>query len=309
MDNHFDYHSTFFRRPYWTESNRRFVKFWSGTTAVILLLQLVFMNISRNIPVAHIEKQIVQHYFSTFLSELSLAEEVTEQPQPETAERAEKAEVDFSRMRDREVVEHLLNKRPANRTRLSVEKFKQKFDDPSLDNALEEIVHDKTQHFKLLTSIISDVPPLATPPSEPAYSPLESIFRRREIANENLKMFKQKASSEVNIKPPEITDFGLVKGYRNYEQTLRISNGNLQLIRYCLEKFVGNMSLIKGNIVVKFEIHPDGYVVPESIKIIETDIRDPRALACIQKRIRRWRNFPKVALEQGNYTITQKYIF
>ncbi|RMH81243.1 MAG: hypothetical protein D6681_18280, partial [Calditrichaeota bacterium] len=119
----------------------------------------------------------------------------------------------------------------------------------------------------------------------------------------------EKQDSGVAIPKAQFTDFEIVKGFRDYEETMSVVSTNRRSLKPCFDRLHRRDPSARGSVTVKFDIHPDGYVIPESIRIIQTDIKDPRILQCIKRSVRRWRNFPPVALEMGQYTITQKYIF
>jgi hypothetical protein len=80
-------------------------------------------------------------------------------------------------------------------------------------------------------------------------------------------------------------------------------------VKYCFERMNHFDPTFSGYLLLRFTIHPDGYVIPASIKFLKTDIKDPRVLDCIRKQLQRWRNFTPIAYEDGNFTVTRKYVF
>ena len=80
-------------------------------------------------------------------------------------------------------------------------------------------------------------------------------------------------------------------------------------IKYCFEKYARYDPSISGDLSISFAIHPDGFVIPASVKITKSTIRDPRISDCVRKQIQRWRNFIPLAYENGNFKITRKYVF
>jgi hypothetical protein len=173
---------------------------------------------------------------------------------------------------------------------------------------------------------IKDEPPTTSPPSvisainnissqsakrsKTRYSAIKSLKKKSDIYRLNTALYSPNKDNQkkVNIQQPNFTDFEVVKGYRDHEEIISIANGNTRLVKLCIEKY-NKKYAIGGKVEVKYSIHPDGHVIPESIRIVNTDIEDPRIANCIKKNISRWRNFPQVAVELGEYSITQKYIF
>ena len=113
----------------------------------------------------------------------------------------------------------------------------------------------------------------------------------------------------VGIRRTEFTDFEIISGVRNSDDILGVASKNRKLIQHCIDKIYRLYPNSTGNIVVKFDIHPEGYTIPGSVRVIESNVSDPRVLQCVKRSIRRWRNFPRVAYEMGTYSMTQKYIF
>ena len=113
----------------------------------------------------------------------------------------------------------------------------------------------------------------------------------------------------VEIGGTDFTDFEIISGIRNNDEILGVASENRKLIQHCIDKIYRLYPNSTGNIVVKFDIHPEGYTIPGSVRVIESNVSDPRVLQCVKRSIRRWRNFPRVAYELGTYSMTQKYIF
>ncbi|MGH1364731.1 MAG: AgmX/PglI C-terminal domain-containing protein [Calditrichia bacterium] len=103
------------------------------------------------------------------------------------------------------------------------------------------------------------------------------------------------------------TDFGVVQASANYEGMIAVADDNKRLVKSCLRRTYRNDPTFKGHMVVKFMIHAKGFVIPESVTILKSNLRDRRLIHCITKNIKRWKNFP--AADSGVYPIVQKYIF
>ncbi len=145
--------------------------------------------------------------------------------------------------------------------------------------------------------------------------PLEAYLARRKSyssANEQVGSSDPRRSAEngaVAINSASLTDFDVLQGVRDYEQTIAVAKTNERTIKVCVDRQYRLNPLFRGSLVVQFDIHPNGHVMPESIRIISSDIADARVTNCITRNIRRWKNFPQVPQTNGKYTITQKYVF
>jgi hypothetical protein len=81
------------------------------------------------------------------------------------------------------------------------------------------------------------------------------------------------------------------------------------MVEFCFQKARRINANIRGYVKFEFRISYEGYVVPESIRIVDSTIRDPQIEACIKKRIRRWRDFEKLDEKMGIARIVQKFAF
>lgn len=149
-------------------------------------------------------------------------------------------------------------------------------------------------------------------PEKPAWAAaaksMENYRAQRRSYEQNIRKLNRD-KNKVTIPESEFTDFEIISGIRDDEETLAIASENRKLLQHCIDRIHRLNASVRGNIVVKFDIHPEGYAIPESVRIIEADVPDPQVLQCIKRSIKRWRNFPRVAYELGVYSLTQKYIF
>ena len=116
-------------------------------------------------------------------------------------------------------------------------------------------------------------------------------------------------NDQINIPLPQTIKFASSNGNRDLYETTAIIEMNESDIKFCFDRAARFNPGFSGNILISFTIHPDGYVIPSSIKIVKSDINDSRILNCIVKSMRRWRNFKRLAYEEGSYTVMRKYIF
>ena len=114
---------------------------------------------------------------------------------------------------------------------------------------------------------------------------------------------------EINIPIPKTIQIASQNGSRDFYETIATMEANEIDIKYCFEKYARYDPSIAGDLSISFSIHPDGFVIPASVKITQSTIRDPRISDCIRKQIQRWRNFAPLAYENGNFKITRKYVF
>jgi|GEM_PF-5159924 len=118
---------------------------------------------------------------------------------------------------------------------------------------------------------------------------------------------RSQADNRFKLSNKNKTDFGIVHASGNSEEIIATANENKRLVKSCLRKAYRNDPTFQGHMVVKFTIHPRGYVLPETVKILKSNLRDRKMEKCIIKNIKRWKNFPEASGE--GYPIVQKYIF
>jgi len=292
-----------FRRPFWTSSNRRFFSILAVT--IVVEISAIQLSVEKFSKISSSANQILKKKYYAIL--VKNRDNGTPKPANGGWFDAPKSSKPAAQSR-------------ANRKKMAVAHetagLTARLIFPSSQNkrrnegaTVAKILGSKSAHRAALQTALKKIPGPVDPPSEKTRNPLEVLLSRKKSSQQNIKIFERFKQGKVSMAPPSITDFDVPSGYRTQKQTLVTINKNSQFIRYCLEKFYAGDPTVKGNIVVKFDIHPNGYVVPESVRIIQSGISDPRVIRCIKKNIRRWRNFPKVAMEMGDYTITQKYVF
>ena len=136
-----------------------------------------------------------------------------------------------------------------------------------------------------------------------------AIRREKKLSYRNeVKIFRSH-QNHIHIPIPETIQLASQNGSRDFHETIATMEINEIDIKYCFEKFARFDPSISGDVSISFSIHPDGFVIPASVKVTKTTIRDPRIVDCIRKQIQRWRNFNRLAYEDGNFTVTRKYVF
>ena len=98
-------------------------------------------------------------------------------------------------------------------------------------------------------------------------------------------------------------------GYRDPEEIERVVYKHQDMIRHCFNKEARYQAGLSGYIKVQFSISPFGYVLPESIKILSSTLRNRQIEQCIKNYIKRWRGFSRLDESMGIATVVQKFVF
>ena len=99
------------------------------------------------------------------------------------------------------------------------------------------------------------------------------------------------------------------KGYRDPIEIERVVETNQPMVEFCFRKEARKNLGLKGFVKVEFRISFEGYVLPESIRIVSSSLRNKKVEKCIKNYIRRWRNFRKLDEEMGIARVIQKFVF
>lgn len=155
--------------------------------------------------------------------------------------------------------------------------------------------------------ITVEAPPVVK--SAVAKNPLKKYQESKKVYKENIEKFAVKEDDQVQIAKPNFTDFGVVQGYRSFEETITVGTESKKYVENCLDRYFRIHPRFRGTIVVKFDVHPDGNIIPETLKMVQSDIEYEPIKECVKKNVQRWVTYPPVPHEQGIYSVTQKYIF
>lgn len=289
------YKHILFRRPILTADNIRF--WWILGMVSILLTVTVWQSVgwADRLPSRLVASQIKKKYIS-FLSrqQLKLPPPVrTNSGGERPAEMLPDLNIDVGK-KIASSLSRLTRKRSAYRELLD------KADKPaSRDRSLSFTAGLEVEP---ITAVVENVPGLIVSPGYTGRSEKSLRLRNEE---EVFARYEQ----PINIPEPEVFQFASQNGNRDLFETTAIMEVNEVDIRFCFEKFARFDPTFSGDVLVSFTIHPEGYVIPSSIKIVKSNIKDPRILRCIKKSIQRWKNFPRIALEDGLFTVTRKYVF
>ncbi|KAA3617759.1 MAG: hypothetical protein D8M58_00590 [Calditrichaeota bacterium] len=98
-------------------------------------------------------------------------------------------------------------------------------------------------------------------------------------------------------------------GYRDQEEVYRVIETKSVNIESCYNKAARYGMVKSGYVKVQFKITSDGYILPQSIRIIESNLRNKSVEQCIKKTIRRLRGFEKLDESKGTARIRHKFVF
>lgn len=103
------------------------------------------------------------------------------------------------------------------------------------------------------------------------------------------------------------TEGGGGSGGRSQDAIAAIVARHTAAIQSCYQSEVRRTPELKGKLVVRFVITPQGTV--ESATVVSSTLNNPRVEKCVVSRILRWDDFGAVAPDKGNATIRQVYTF
>ncbi len=300
MIHNYNYKKIFFRRPFFTRNNQRFLLIVVTVAIFCLLIVIESMRWACNLPLQLISQKIKTDYVLFLINEKHKILE-------------NNSTISKSLLDPHFHWLNSPNKKPSeNLKKNSSYLEKVSFSHSALKDMAEKKVspeayfnhlfRPETGSIEAITTAVRDVPGMI--------SPLEDIYRleRKLTFREDDKIVNQIHKS-INIPVPPPAHIASDNGNRDPEETFAIMESNEYDIQYCFEKYSRYDPNFSGNVLVSFTIHPFGYVIPSSIKILNSNITDPRIIRCIKKSIQRWRNFPRLALENGEFTVKRKYIF
>jgi hypothetical protein len=283
----FPYQAVYFRRPFLTDENKRLWSILTFTTAIVLILHGILTHWSSNISPGEVRAEIKRNYISFLAQNVSRGETISPVVPPTTSESVfESSSSQFSQMG------------PAVRKDLEM-----RFTPTDVPQDITALVEQTDQlGFATISAAVEGVPGFAGRDFGSS-RPEKKLYYRNET-----KIFRSH-QEHIHIPIPETIQFASQNGNRNLDETIAIMETNENDIKYCFEKIARFDPSISGDVLLSFSIHPDGFVIPASVRVLKSSVRDPRIINCIQKQIRRWRNFTPLAYEDGNFSVTRKYVF
>ena len=98
-----------------------------------------------------------------------------------------------------------------------------------------------------------------------------------------------------------------IKNKRLANDVIRVVRSHMRSLQDCYKQELKNNPNLKGKIIVRFVISPDGVVNNSSM--ISSTLNNPRMENCILMRVKHWRNFSTCDSSFGNITYRQKFAF
>ncbi|GAB4368552.1 MAG: hypothetical protein Kow0042_09770 [Calditrichia bacterium] len=105
----------------------------------------------------------------------------------------------------------------------------------------------------------------------------------------------------------QITGAGAATSQRNPDVIDAVINQNKASVEYCYQSQLKLDPNLRGEILLSFDILPNGRV--GAVKILNSTLNNRKAEQCIIRAIRRWSNFPKLEDTRGVVTIKTKFVF
>lgn len=94
---------------------------------------------------------------------------------------------------------------------------------------------------------------------------------------------------------------------RNADDVQAVVVKHNKSVQYCYERELRRNPDLRGKIVVRFTISPQGAVV--KVEVVSSTVKNRQVERCVVNRIRRWNDFGQVAASVGNTIIRQTYAF
>jgi hypothetical protein len=280
-----DIQRLYFRRSIWTTENQRFGLILAGAFLLLIPLNLFLMHWSYRIS----HEYIAQHIKTNYIAFLAHSKKTT---LPVSVQRTILS--DISKIKRRKSAAS----KPVGPS-TAVSSISGLNEAPDLAT---ELYHTDSLGLTAITSAVEET---AGYPGMERHQPRQEKF----MDLQNRKRIFRTRDNRISIPIPEVLHFASRNGMRDLQETTAILEINEADIKYCFEKVAKYDPSFSASVLISFTIHPDGYVIPATVKIIKSNIRDPQILDCIRKQIQRWRNFTQIAFEEGNFTVTRKYIF
>ncbi|MDZ7372894.1 MAG: TonB family protein [candidate division KSB1 bacterium] len=96
-------------------------------------------------------------------------------------------------------------------------------------------------------------------------------------------------------------------GSRDPDAVSAVVSSHNAAIQYCYQRALRRNPDLKGKVVVRFTITPEGTV--KNVEVVSSTLNDPDVIDCILSRIRRWDDFGAIDPSLGDATFRQVYAF
>lgn len=122
-------------------------------------------------------------------------------------------------------------------------------------------------------------------------------------------VIRRQGTAYINPTNELLNDNQLIFGYRDPDEIQRVISKYKPMIEHCYRKALTLNGGTSGYVKVQFQISYAGFVIPESIQVLNSTIKNRHAVQCIKKYIKRWRNFAALDETMGIARVTQKFVF
>jgi hypothetical protein len=285
----FPYQTLYFRRPLLTDENKRLWSILIITSFITLIAHGFLVKWASEITSQQLEQNIKQDYIAYLAESYGQIDLI---PSPT-----------LSLFKEASIPKVTPRSSAGNSENRSVSSSNATKNTPSKPgNINREIAETSQMGIATIGSAVEGTPGYTGRIHTPTRREKRLSYRRE------VKIFRSHQDN-ILIPIPKIIQQASQNGNRDYYETIATMEANEIDIKYCFEKYARYDPSISGDVSLRFTIHPDGFVIPASVKITQSSIRDPRIVECIRKQIQRWRNFIPLAYEEGNFTVTRKYVF
>ncbi len=138
-------------------------------------------------------------------------------------------------------------------------------------------------------------------------------FDPGDITTGDVKLFnyvvKRKGSAYLDVPEQLIKEPPVQEGYRDPTEVEEVVRRYAPMIDYCFRKHTRYSPDTKGFIQVAFKVSYEGYVIPESVRIVNSSIKNKPLEQCIKNYIKYWRDFKRLDPSMGIAQIVQKFVF
>ena len=100
---------------------------------------------------------------------------------------------------------------------------------------------------------------------------------------------------------------GVKSESRNPDAVSEVINSHNSSIQYCYQRELKQNPDMKGKLVIRFTVTPDGKV--KDVKMLSSTLNNPRIEQCVFSRISRWDDFGPIDPSKGDATFRQVYTF
>jgi TonB family protein len=105
----------------------------------------------------------------------------------------------------------------------------------------------------------------------------------------------------------EESEDGKATGSRDRDAVAAVVAKHTSAIQFCYQRELKRSPNLKGKVVVRFVITPQGAI--ESVTILSSTLSNATVESCIAERIKRWDDFGAIDPAKGNTTFRQVYTF